>query len=139
MLNLKTKFGRKVSKHIREEYVIWLTTIGPDGGPQPRPVWFVWDQGTILIYSQPNAFKVAHIKAHKKVALNFNTDPKGDVDVVVLRGTACIDKSAPPANKMRTYLKKYREGILDLKMTPEDYGREYSIAIRVTLTAMRGW
>ena len=139
MLNFKSKFGRKVWKHIKEEYVIWLTTLGPDGTPHPRPVWFVWDNDSILIYSQPKAFKVSHLKSHKKVALNFNTDSKGDVDVIVLLGTAKIEKSAPPAHKMRAYLKKYHDGILELKMTPEGFGRDYSTAIRVTPTAMRGW
>ncbi|MEW5940096.1 MAG: pyridoxamine 5'-phosphate oxidase family protein, partial [Chloroflexota bacterium] len=109
------------------------------GTPHPRPVWFVWDRDGILIYSQPDAFKVAHIRKHKKVALNFNTDPKGDVDVVVLLGEARLDKSAPPANKQRAYVKKYHDGILELNMTPVSYGAEYSVAIRVTLKSMRGW
>ena len=139
MLNLKTKFGRKVWKHIREEYVVWLTTLGPDGAPHPRPVWFVWDQGDILIYSEPTAYKVKHIRKHKKVALHFNTDPKGEEDVVILLGEAHVDKSAPPAHKQRAYLKKYSEGILGLNMSPERFGQEYSAAIRITLHAMRGW
>jgi len=139
MLNFKTKFGRKAWKHIKEEYVIWLTTLGPDGAPHPRPVWYVWDKGDILIYSQPRAFKVKHIRKRKKVALNFNTDAKGDVDVIVLLGEARIDKSAPPAHKQRAYLKKYHDGILELKMTLEGYGADYSTAIRVSLKSMRGW
>jgi len=139
MINFKTKFGRKAWKHIKEEVVIWLTTLGPDGMPHPRPVWFVWDQGDILIYSQPDAFKVKHIKKHKKVALNFNTDPKGDIDVVVILGTARIDKSAPPPHQHSAYLKKYRELIPELKMTYDEYGRGYSTAIRITPTAIRGW
>ena len=139
MINFKTKFGRKALKHIKEEQVIWLTTVGTDGAPHPRPVWFVWDQGDVLIYSQPDAFKVKHIKKHKKVALNFNTDPQGDVDVVVILGTARVDKSAPLANNMRAYMKKYYDMILELKMTHEEYGRGYATAIRVTPTALRGW
>lgn len=139
MVSFKTKFGRKAWKHIKEEHVIWLTTMGPDKMPHPRPVWFVWDQGDILIYSQPNAFKVKHIRRNKKVALNFNTDAKGDIDVVVILGTARVDKSVPPANKQRAYMKKYRDMILELNMTHEEYGAGYSTAIRVTPTALRGW
>jgi len=139
MINFKTKFGRKAWKHIKDEIVIWLTTVGPDKTPHPRPVWFVWDQGDILIYSQPDTFKVKHIRKHKKVALNFNTDAKGDIDVVVLLGTARFDKSAPPAHKQRAYMKKYRDMILELNMTHEEYGKGYSTPIRVTPTALRGW
>jgi PPOX class probable F420-dependent enzyme len=139
MIDLKTKFGRKVWKHIRREHTVWLTTVGPDGTPHPRPVWFAWDEGEIVIYSQPGAFKVKHIKKHKRVALNFNTDASGDTDVIVILGEARIDKSAPQAHKMKTYFKKYREMIPGIKMTPEEYGGGYSVAIRVTPTSIRGW
>ena len=139
MLNFKTKFGRKAWKHIKEEYVIWLTTVGKNSAPHPRPVWYVWDNGDILIYSDPNAFKVKHLKKHKQVALHFNTDAKGEEDVIVLLGEARVDRSAPPAHKHRAYLKKYHEGIIGLNMTPERFGEEYSAAIRVSLKSMRGW
>ncbi len=139
MIDLASKFGRKVKRHLKSEYIIWLTTLGADLTPQPRPVWFLWDEGTILIYSQPNAGKVRHLESHNRVALNFNTDAKGEMDVAVILGTAEIDVNAPPAHKMRAYLKKYHDGILALKMTPQQFGDEYSTAIRVTPSSVRGW
>jgi hypothetical protein len=59
--------------------------------------------------------------------------------VIIFVGTATIDPNAPPAHKVRAYLRKYRTGITALEMTPEQFGREYSIAIRVTPTTLRGW
>jgi hypothetical protein len=53
MIDLATKFGRKVKQHLRQEYVIWLTTLGSDLSPQPRPVWFIWDSNSFLIFSRP--------------------------------------------------------------------------------------
>ena len=44
MIDLTTQFGRKVKQHLRKEYVVWLTTVGADLSPQPRPVWFIWDK-----------------------------------------------------------------------------------------------
>jgi PPOX class probable F420-dependent enzyme len=139
MLDLKSKFGRKVKKHLTSEYVIWLTTVSADGTPQPRPVWFLWDEGTILIYSEPTAYKVRHVKANPRVSLHFNTDEKGEEAVIVLLGSAVLDPHAPPAHQMPAYLKKYRSGIEGLKSTPDRFGREYSTAIRVTPESMRGW
>ncbi len=139
MIDLTTRFGRKAKRHLRQEYVVWLTTIGADLSPQPRPVWFIWDGAAFLIFSQPHAHKVRHIKAHPQVALHFNTDASGDKDVIVFVGDAAIDTTVPPANKVRTYLRKYRAGIKELGMTPEQFSREYSIAIRVTPTTLRGW
>lgn len=139
MLYLSSDFGRKVERHINMEEVIWFTTLGSDLTPQPRPVWFVWDGATFLIFSQPD-HKVRHVKMHPNVALNFNTDIEtGDKDVIVFTGAAAIDASVPPAHKTPAYFEKYREGIAGLKMTPEEYGTKYSVAIRVTPTHVRGW
>ncbi len=139
MIDLTSKFGRKVKRYLRQAYVIWLTTTGSDLSPQPRPVWFIWDGASFLIFSQPHAHKVRHITAHPQVALHFNTDESGDQDVIIFVGTAAIDPTVPPAHKVRAYLRKYRTGIEALGMTPEQFSREYSVAIRVTPTTLRGW
>ncbi len=139
MIDLTSKFGRKVKRHLKQEYVVWLTTTGADLSPQPRPVWFIWEDGAFLIFSQPQARKVQHIAAHPRVALHFNTDATGDQDVIIFVGTAVIDKTALPAHKVRAYLRKYREGIQQLGMTPQQFSDDYSVAIRVTPTTLRGW
>ncbi len=141
MIDLTSPFGRKAKRHLRDEYIIWLTTVGPDGTPHPRPVWFTWDGESFLIYSQPRAHKVRHILAHPQVALHFNTDATGDTDVVVFTGTAAIVSDAPPANKHAAYLRKYRTGIaaLSVENTPAKFAAEYSTAIRVTPERVRGW
>lgn len=139
MINLSSKFGRKAKRYLDQQYVVWLTTVGSDLAPQPRPVWFIWEGATFLIFSKPDAHKVRHLAAHPKVALHFNTDKTGDQDVIVFIGTAVIDANASPAHEMPAYLKKYRTGIRDLGMTPEEFSREYSVAIRVTPTTLRGW
>jgi PPOX class probable F420-dependent enzyme len=139
MIDLTSKFGRKVKRHLKQEYVVWLTTLGPDLSPQPRPVWFIWEDTSFLIFSQPHAHKVRHITAHPQVALHFNTDETGDKDVIVFVGTAVIDTTMPPARKVRAYFRKYRTGIEELGMTPEQFSQEYSVAIRVTPVSLRGW
>ena len=73
MLDLSTKFGRIAKKHLKSEYFIWLTTVDSTGTPRPRPVWFIWQDDTVLIFSQAKAFKVKHIKNNPKVSLHFNT------------------------------------------------------------------
>ena len=140
MIDLTSDFGRKVKRHLKQESVIWLTTVGPDLTPQPRPVWFVWDGSTFLIFSRPRTAKVSQIRAQPRVALNFNTDAEqGDIDVIVFTGLAVIEPGASLAHQTPAYLKKYRTGIAGLKMTPAEYGQAYSVAIRVTPTGVRGW
>lgn len=140
MIDFTSKLGRKAKRHLKQEYFIWLTTVDSNGTPQPRPVWFIWQDDSVLIYSQPSAFKLRHIINNANVSLHFNTaDPKGEEDLVIFKGIARIDPNAKPANKIPAYLRKYREGIKGLKSEPEPFAKEYSTAIRIKLTSLRGW
>ena len=138
MLNLNTKFGRHVKRRLKSEQEIWLTTVDKHGNPQPRPVWFYWDGETFLLYSQPHAHKVKHIARNPNVVLHLNSTTE-DGGVVILHGLAERDGNAPAPIKHRAYFRKYKQGIQDIDMTPEQFAREYSTAIRVTPTTMRGW
>jgi len=71
--------------------------------------------------------------------LNFNTDETGDKYVIAITGTAAIDEDVPPAHQVPAYFGKYKSGIAGLNMTPEEFGGDYSVAIRVTPRKMRGW
>ncbi len=140
MINLKSSFGRVARQHLTSAYFVWLTTVGSDLTPQPRPVWFMWDGKFVLIFSEPNAHKVRHIAAHPRVALHFNTaDGRGEGGVVVITGTARLDPETPAPGKMRAYLNKYGAGIADLGLSPKEFESQYSVAIWVTPTALRGW
>lgn len=139
MIDFTTELGQKAKQYLDKEYFVWFTTVSADLTPQPRPVWFIWDEDSFLIFSRPDAYKVAHVKEHSTVALHFNTDEKADEDVIVFVGVAEIDVDAPPAHKIPVYLEKYRTGIAGLEMTPESFSQEYSVAIRVRPAKVRGW
>jgi len=53
MIDLTSKFGHRAARRLAEEKIIWLTTMDNLGHPQPRPVWFLWNGASILIFSQP--------------------------------------------------------------------------------------
>jgi PPOX class probable F420-dependent enzyme len=133
-----TDHGQRVSERLRDEIVIWLTTVGKDGAPHPRPVWFLWENDSFLIYSQPNTAKLRHIARDNRVALNFNSTPDGG-DVAVINGTAAIIDDAPPARDHQTYLDKYAGPIEDISMNPDSFAASYSVAIRVTPTKLWGF
>lgn len=138
MLDFTSPFGKRMLHRLRDEQIIWLTTIGADATPQPRPVWFHWDGETALIFSQVDAAKVHHIRRNPHVAVNFNTDTEGD-DVGVFIGQASLlDKPVDP-QRLEAYIRKYEEGIRGLGMTPEQMLAEYSLAILFAPTSMRGF
>jgi PPOX class probable F420-dependent enzyme len=127
----------KAKALINSEYFVWLTTVDSKSAPQPRPVWFIWDEDGFLIFSQPQAFKVKHIQRNPNVSLHFNADSKADENVVIFQGIAQIDLTAPPAHLVKTYLDKYKTGIKDLGSTPEEFSQAYSVAVRIKPTSTR--
>ena len=133
-----TEFGARVATHLAEDRIVWLTTTDAGGGPQPKPVWFLLeDGGTVLIYSQPDGAKVRHIGRNPRVSLNFNSDPKG-LDVVVITGMAEVVEEAPRADATGAYVTKYAPGIEMIGMTSASFSDAYPVAIRITLETLRG-
>jgi len=138
VIDFTTRFGRTVDRRLRREAIIWLTTVDRDSRPQPRPVWFYWDGKTILIFSQPGAAKVRHLAANPSVALNLNSDPQGG-SITVLLGKATLLKRPVSEEGMEAYRKKYRKAIVDMGTTADQMLAEYSTAIQVRPTALRGF
>jgi PPOX class probable F420-dependent enzyme len=137
MIDTSTEFGARVARRLEQERVIWLTTVRADLQPQPSPVWFLWDGTTFLIYSRPNTQKLRNIAARPRVALNLDGDGRGG-DIVIFSGEARIDPSAPPAHRVPAYIARYAAFISRYNWTPESFAQDYSVAIRVTPTQLRG-
>lgn len=137
MVDFTSQTGRRIDRRLRQEKIIWLTTVDAELKPQPRPVWFHWDGQTVLIFSEKKTAKLRHIPANPKVSLNFNTDEEGE-HVGVLLGEAKILPDMPPAARVQAYLRKYKEGIKDIGMTVQQFGASFTVPIVVSPTAFRG-
>ena len=137
MLDTTTDFGARVARGLRDERIIWLTTVRADRTPQPSPVWFLWDGESFLIYSRPETPKLRNLERNPTVALNLDGDGRGG-DIVVFTGRAEILTGAPPANEVVEYVDKYREYIARIEMTPDSFAQAYAVALRVTPTGLRG-
>lgn len=137
MIDQSTEFGARAARHLREEIVVWLTSVSPAGAPLPNPVWFLWDgEESVAVYSMPGA-RVRNIEANPRVALHFTGDGRGG-DIVVLSGRASVDPDAPPVNAAEDYLDKYEQQIDRIGMTPEKFAERYSVPLRIELTRLRG-
>ena len=134
-----TEFGERVARRLRDERLIWLTTVDAKGTPQPTPVWFLWDEttSTFLIYSLTNAKRQAHLQQNPRVALNFDGNGKGG-DIIVFTGEAQVSSDDPPADQLPAYVEKYRDFITRSFGTPENFASKYSVALRIRPIALRG-
>lgn len=135
-LDPSTKLGARALERLETEPIGWLTVIDPDGQPQASPVWFVWRDGELLIYSHKRAPRNANVEARPLVAFNLNTDARGD-DVVTMEGVARIDLGIRPSSADPDYQAKYRELIAGYGWTPEWHSSEYPIPIVVRPTRWR--
>ncbi|MGI5219779.1 TIGR03667 family PPOX class F420-dependent oxidoreductase [Nocardia sp. CA-290969] len=132
-----TEFGARVADRLEREEIIWLTTTGPTGTPQPNPVWFRWDGKSFLIFSQPDRPKLRNIARNPRVALHFNSTESGG-DIIVFGGTARLELG-PDADETAAYLEKYRDGLAGLSITADQFRADYSVPIRVVPDRLRGF
>jgi PPOX class probable F420-dependent enzyme len=132
-----TDYGARVARHLREDRIVWMTTVSPKGMPVPRPVWFLWDgDDSVLLFSRESP-RIRNIEANPRVSLNFDGDGSGG-DIVVLSGTATVERDEPPAYDNDEYVEKYGWGFESLRMTPEEFSERYSVPIRIRLTRLDG-
>jgi PPOX class probable F420-dependent enzyme len=137
LIDPATEFGARVAERLDREQVIWLTTVGPTGTPQPNPVWFRWDGRSFLIFSQPDRPKLRNIARNPRVALHFNSTDSGG-EVVVFGGAARLEPQVD-VNEIAAYLDKYESGLAELSMTDDQFRAEYSVPLRVVPDRLRGF
>ena len=122
-----------VLRRLQEEDIVWFTTVSPDSRPTPNPVWFLWDGGSFLVFSQPESFRLRNIRHNPQVALTLQgVDGQGN-NVVIINGDAELHPDNPSIPE--AYWKKYRRYLKD--MSPEEMTESYSVAIRVKPTRIR--
>ena len=123
-----------VEHRLRNDPIVWLITVRPDGRPHVVPVWFFWDGETILICSQPNTQKLRNVRQTPNVMLALDgTGNLGD-DVVVVEGTAEL-LNEPSLSLLSAYpaiAEKYDFLLTSMKVDLQALAADYSQPIRVT-------
>lgn len=137
LLDAGTPRGRRMAQRLHDEIIGWLVTVRRDGQPQPSPVWFLWRDPDVLMYSQQDRPKLRNLEANPRVALHFGEDENGG-DIAIFEGTAEVDRSLPRADAVPEYIAKYRGAIAALGWTPESFASDYSVPVRIRLTRARG-
>jgi len=136
MLDLTTEFGARVNKQLIEDEVIWFTTVSPIGIPTPNPLWFFWDGEMIIVYSQPESYRVRNIKLNPNVSIHLEgADVLGN-NVIIINGEASLH---PGCTKIHPgYLKKYIHLEASLSRKVDEVIADYSVEIRVRPLKVRG-
>lgn len=141
-----TAFGDTVRARLREETVIWLTTVAASGTPQPNPVWFLWQpdpdddwgDGSFLIYHDNTAQRLRTLTERPRVSLNFNSVNGGGI--TVFTGTVELLENHPAAHEVPEYAAKYQPLMLRNGVQRElaAFMAKYSIVTRIRPDKVRG-
>lgn len=134
-----TPFGERVRRRLREEEIIWITTVGKDGTPQPNPVGFLLqDDNSILIYNELKANRINHVIDRPRVALHFDGDGTGG-DIVVFTGTARRADDIPLPHENQAWLAKNGERMAWRSGSAEKFSEDFPVPLRIEITRARGY
>lgn len=135
-LDPATEAGAEALQRLATEEIAWLTTVNPDGQPQTSAIWFLWRNGTVIVYSRVRAPRNANVEANPHVSFNLNTDAGGD-NVVTMEGEARIDLGLAPPSADPDFQARYRARIEAYGWTPEWHAANYPVPIVITPTRWR--
>ena len=133
-----TDSDRHALERLERDMIGWLTTVTPDGQPQTFPIWFLWDAGEALVYSDRRAKRNLNIRSNPRVTLHLGDDGRGG-DVVVVEGEARIDDTVPRPEDNAAYNRKYGEWIRDQFTTAEEFTSVYNVPVRIRPTRGRAF
>jgi PPOX class probable F420-dependent enzyme len=131
-------FNEKARARLEREPVIWMTTVRSDGQPQTSVVWFLLEDDEILVYSKDGTIRNKSVVANPRVSLNLDGDGEGS-SIVTMEGTARLDSATPAPQDNPAYLEKYLSRIEQNGWTPEVFGRDYPVPIRIKVDKVRSW
>jgi PPOX class probable F420-dependent enzyme len=138
-IDTSTEFGAKTARRVVDEKLAWLTTVDSNGMPQPNPVWFLWDDGSFLVFSRPNQAKLANIARTGKVSFNFEAT-EDEEQVTIFTGRAeIIDRATLDQAIFGRYAEKYAQGFVNIDLPRAEYEAAYTEVIRFTPEKVRGW
>jgi PPOX class probable F420-dependent enzyme len=129
---------RHALERLETDMIGWLTTVTPEGQPQTFPIWFLWEDGEALIYSDRRAKRNGNIAVNPRVTLHLNDDGRGG-DIVVVEGEARVDDSTPPLSGHGGYRAKYGNWIVDFIGSAEEMHTIYNVPLRIRPTRGRAF
>ena len=120
-------------ERLRSEMIGWLTSVTADGQPQTFPVWFLWDDEGILVYSDHRARRNRNVESNPRVSLHLSDNGVGG-DIVIVEGEARVDPTCPAVTDHAAYLAKYGAWIERFLTSPQAMAAAYDVPLRIRPT-----
>jgi PPOX class probable F420-dependent enzyme len=127
-----------VEAALRDDPVVWLSSVQADGRPHLVPVWFHWDGERIVAFSKPHARKVDNLRGQPHVMLAVGT-PGPDFEVELIEATAELPEEPAESLIPVGFGAKYRELLRRAGLTVQRYAEVYSQPIVLRPTRFLGY
>ena len=131
MLDVTQERDAHIDQRLREDQIIWLGSVRPDGRPHLVAVWFLWTGKDLLIFSKPHAQKIRNLRQNPQVIVALDNTNQGNI---TLEGEAELLDDPLVSATLPAYVAKYGVHITGIGYTPETMASVYSQAIRITPT-----
>ncbi|GBE17506.1 pyridoxamine 5'-phosphate oxidase [archaeon BMS3Abin16] len=96
----------EVTEFLSQPILARIATVGMKGKPYIAPVWFIYEEGTLVISTGKDSVKVRNIKNNPAVAVDIDTTEGGfQSKGVIFRGKAEIDETNTTETAKRIYMK----------------------------------
>lgn len=123
---------------LRQDPVLWLSSVQADGRPHLVPVWFHWDGEWIVAFSKPNARKIANLRRSPGVMLAVGTPGPG-FEVELIEATAEIPDTPAGDLMPAGFAAKYRDLLRRAGLTAQRFAEVYSQPIVFRPTRFLGY
>ena len=138
LLDLDRDDDAHTSGRLGKEPVIWLGTTRPEGRPHHVPVWFLWSDPQVLIFSMAGTQKLRNIDRMPAVTLSLDTADSGR-DIVMAEGRAeLVDDMAPPVPSMLPAFEEKYSALMDAPGF-DAWRSTFSEPILVTVSRVIAW
>ena len=133
LLDMTDKRQAHIDARLRSDLMMWLSTVRPDGRAHIVPVWFLWQDDVLYIFSKPDQ-KIRNLSQNKSAMVGVD-DTKGGDDPIMLGGNVELLKHSDLTPGIQdAYAEKYLERMQASNWAMDWYVNEYSEVIRFTPT-----
>ncbi len=116
--------------------ILWLTTVSTDARPHSVPVWFLWADPQVTVFTRPDTAKVGRLRRNPAVSMSLDSAVGGG-DIVLAEGDAELVAMDAVAAGLPAFARKYAP--LFGGQSLDEWLELFSQPIRVTTTKIISW
>jgi len=123
---------------LRDDPVVWLSSVQADGRPHLVPVWFHYDGERIVAFSKPRARKVENLRDEPRVMLAVGM-PGPEFEVELIEAIAELPDASAADVMPAGFGAKYHELLRRANLTVQRFAEVYSQPIVLRPTRFLGY